>query len=298
MTQTQILVVGATGTVGRHVVRLLLESGQSVRVLTRDVARAKDLFGSGVTIFEGDLARPATLGAAFKGAAKVFVLAPPGPDLITIEAAAFAAARAARAQHLVYLSNFGAGTLGSADSLWAAHGVSEGNLRASGLAWTILRPTRFMPDTPFAWAWDRENGIVSEPLAGSKVCVIAPEDIAAVAARVLTTEGHTGQVYELTSEALTGPEIAQAITNATGNATTFVDMAAKSARGAIVGRGVPPFIADIMVEFFETIRAGKWYLTGTAEEILGRKPLTYDEWLRREFGPTRSQAAQSPTTGA
>jgi uncharacterized protein YbjT (DUF2867 family) len=277
------LVIGATGTIGRHVARQLLDAGHPVRVLARDPAKAAGIV-PGAEIVVGDLARPETLPPAFAGSDRVFVLAPPAPDMAALEAAAFDAARAAGARHVVYLSNFGAGAIGPAESVWGWHGVSERRLRDLGVPWTILRPARFMSDTPFPWSWDHEAGVLAEPLGGGRVTLIAPEDVAAVAVKALSEPGHEGRTYELTSAtALAGEEIAQALTAATGAAVRFVDVSPEAAREPLVALGLPPVIADTVMEYFASVRQGRWYLTTTARDVLGREPLTYPAWLARHL---------------
>lgn len=122
MTRPLILVVGATGTVGTVVVRHLVKAGRRVRAMVRDAAKAHN-WGEAVEVVVGDLAEPETLGEAFAGADKVFVLAPPTPDLERLEANAFEAGKGAGAQHIVHLSNFGAGSFEGA--IWRWHGASE-----------------------------------------------------------------------------------------------------------------------------------------------------------------------------
>src|SRR5438105_2362115 len=116
MTTPALLIVGATGTIGRHLVQHLLDLRQPVRVLARDPAKATAL--GDVEVVQGDLSKPETLTAAFAGIEKVFVLAPPAPDLVALEGAAFDAAKAAGVLKIVYLSNFGAGSFGTPDMLW------------------------------------------------------------------------------------------------------------------------------------------------------------------------------------
>jgi uncharacterized protein YbjT (DUF2867 family) len=280
MTTPALLIVGATGTIGRHLVRLLLERRQPVRVLARDPAKAAAL--GDVEVVEGDLSKPETLTAAFAGIEKVFVLAPPVPNLAALEGAAFDAAKAAGARQVVYLSNFGAGSIGTSDMLWHWHGESERRLREVGLAWTILRPARFMTDVPFPWSWDRDGGVLAEPLGAGKVTMIAPEEIAEVAAKALLEPGHDGQIYELTAaEALGGAEIAEALGKATGKPVRFVDVAPAVAREAMVSMGLPPFVIEFVPEYYSSVREGRWYVTSTAADLLGRPAVTFAEWLRR-----------------
>ena len=282
MTGPAPLIVGATGTIGRHLVRQLLERRQPVRVLARDPAKAATL--GDVEIARGDLSKPETLPPAFAGIEKVFVLAPPTPDLLALETAAFHAAKAADVRHIVYLSNFGAGSLGSRDSIWQWHGTSERRLRDLGVAWTILRPARFMTDTPFPWAWDKERAVLAEPLGTGKVTMIAPQDLAAVAAKALLEPGHEGKIHELTSgEALSGADIADALAQATGKPVKFVDIAPGAARETMMSIGLPPFLPDLILDYYAGVREGRWYVTSTTADLLGRPAVTYAEWLRGAF---------------
>lgn len=278
MADPLILVVGATGTVGREVVKQLVAGGHRVRALVRDPANAGHL-GTGPEIVTGDLARPETLAPAFAGVDKALVLAPPTPQLEALEGNAFEAARLAGVRHVVKLSAFGVGAFGM--SPWDRHEASEANLRKSGLAWTIVRPTRFMNYTPFPWTWDRRHGTVHEASGEARMTLIDPVDIAAVVVTVLTTPGHEGQVYELTSaEALTGPELAQTIATAIGRPVRFIDTPPDSLRERILASGAPEFVVDPTLNYFTAVRTGRWYATSTVADLLGRPARTFDQWLR------------------
>lgn len=282
MKPTPILVVGATGTVGSELVLQLVQAGQSVRALVRDLDKAKAKFGEGVDLIVADLARPETLAPAFAGASKAFVLAPPVAELEELEANAFAAAKQAGVEHIVYLSNFGAGTFD--EDLWHAHGANERRLKDLGVAWTILRPVRFMSNTPYGWFSVREKGRLVEPHGGRKVTLIDPRDIAAAAALALTTAGHDGKTYELVGEALTGAEMARCLSDALGRPIEFTDASEEEAREDLVRSGIPPVIAEKILHYFKTLRDGHWYETSTLVDLLEVAPRTYSEWLR-DFPP-------------
>jgi (4-alkanoyl-5-oxo-2,5-dihydrofuran-3-yl)methyl phosphate reductase len=277
MADSLILVTGATGTVGSEVVKQLVAGGHRVRALVRDPARAERL-GTGVELVVGDLERPETLGPAFAGVERAFVLAQPTPQLETLEGHAFEAARVAGVGQVVKLSAFGVGVFGMVP--FTRHGASEARLRDSGFAWTILRPTRFMNYTPFPWTWDRQHGTVHEATGDAQMTLIDPVDIAAVAVAVLTTSGHDGQVYELTSaEALTGAELARTLAVALVRPVSFVDSPPAIVREWILRTGAPDFIADATLNYFAAVRAGGWYVTSTVADLLGRPARTYAEWL-------------------
>lgn len=276
MAEPLILVVGSTGTVGREVVKQLVEAGKNVRALARDPVKAAEL-GAGVEKAFGDLTQPETLGEAFAGAEQVFVLAPPVPNMEELEVNAFAAAAAAGARQIVYLSNFGAGAFD--DDLFRAHGANEKRLQKLGVEWTVLRPTRFMTNTPFGWAAIRDRGQLIEPLGGRKVVMIDPRDIAAVAIKALTTQGHDGKIYELSGEALTGLDMAEHLSIALARPIEFVDATVEEARVELLRSGLPPLIVDKVLFYFATVRADRWYEMSAVREVLGRAPRTYSAWL-------------------
>jgi uncharacterized protein YbjT (DUF2867 family) len=279
MIKPLILVTGATGTVGSEVVKALAVAGEEARALVRDPAKAASLRGT-AKIVTADLLKPETLESAFDGVGKAFIVAPPVPDLVTMEANAFQAARRAGVKHIVYLSNFGAGTFGP--PVWDWHGESERRLQELDVAWTILRPARFMTDTPFPFSWlgIKEQGVLAEATGNGKISMIDPRDIGAAAAKILTTRGHEGKTYELTSaDLLTGEQMATKIGMTLGKSVRFVDAAPDEARGAMLSMGIPVFVADTILRYCETVREGRWYATSAVADILGRQPRTFDAWL-------------------
>jgi uncharacterized protein YbjT (DUF2867 family) len=275
MTDRVILVTGATGTVGAEVVKQLASGRHTVRALVRDPAKAA-MLGNAAEIVIGDLGQPETLTAAFSGVETAFVLTPPVSNLADLEANAFAAAKQAGVKRVVKLSNFGAGMF---DGPQQWHGASEVNLRALDVDWTILRPTRFMTNTPYAWQSIRDRGELVEAIGDGKITLIDPRDIAAAAAHVLTTPGHKGQVYELTGDTVTGSEMAEAIAGAIGSPVQFVNASEEAARQALLESGYPATVAALVLQYYATARAGLWYETATLPALLGRPGRTYREWL-------------------
>lgn len=273
-----ILVIGATGTVGREVVRQLLEAKEDVRVLSRDRARAAKL-GEGVEVVEGDLGKPETLGAAFAGVDRAFVLST-GPGVAELEGNAYAAAKKAGVRHIVNISAQGAGQPELAIGRW--HHDSEERLEASGVAWTILRPGQFASNA-LSWAGSiKAQGAVFAPTGDGKTAPIDPRDIAAVAVKALTTPGHEGKIYELTGpELLTTAEMAQRIGAVIGKEVRHVDVPEAAAREGMLRAGMPEVLASAVLELMALIRAGRGAaLSPVVEQVLGRKPRTFDEWAR------------------
>jgi uncharacterized protein YbjT (DUF2867 family) len=274
-----ILVTGATGTVGSEVVKQLAEVGHWVRALVRDPEKAKK-FGAQVEIATGNLEKPETLGRAFAGVDKAFVLST-GPLLATLEGNAFEAAKTAGVKHIVKLSgrHIGADFMAGAPLVqW--HATSEQWLQTLGVPWTILRPGSFASNF-LAWL-DRKQSAILLPVGDGKDSFIDPRDIAAVAVRLLTTPGHDGRIYEITgSEWLDFSQAAQKLSTAIGKPVSYTNISEETARRGMLLSGIPPAYADSILRYLAGIRAGKIYApTAAVQDLLGRPPRSFDDWSR------------------
>jgi (4-alkanoyl-5-oxo-2,5-dihydrofuran-3-yl)methyl phosphate reductase len=197
------LVTGATGNIGGKVLARLHAAGHKVRALTRDPARA-DL-PSGVDVVAADLGEPATLPPALDGVAKVFLMSL-GHNKSTHDVNLVTAAEKAGVEHIVQLSTLGVQEADEENDtpLGRWHRMAERALTQSSVGWTVLRPNGFMTHA-LSWAPAiRAESVVRSPIADLPEALVAPEDIADVAVRALTTDGHHGLTYPLTGpEALT-----------------------------------------------------------------------------------------------
>jgi uncharacterized protein YbjT (DUF2867 family) len=288
-----ILVTGATGNIGRDLVRALDAKGAFVRVLVRDRGRAAALPERAERAV-ADLGEPATLPPAFAGADRLFLLT---PGIGTDHAAnAVAAAQAAGVRHIVHLSS--TNVLGDpmpAMGRW--HHEREELIRASGVPATFLRPTGFMLNALEWAATIREEGYVIDPIGPGRHASIDTADIADVAAAVLTEDGHEGREYALTGdEALTVAEQAQIIARTIGREIK-VRTAATPAE-AVRFRfpdGAPPALAAALVEGYAIMRADTVGLrTDTVERLLGRPPRTFADWCARNAGAFRGPDDEGP----
>ncbi|CCH31117.1 NAD(P)H-binding protein [Actinosynnema sp. NPDC047251] len=212
MADGRILVTGATGNVGGQVVRQLLAAGLAPRALTRGTTG----FPEGVEVVRGDHTDPATIRAVAEGVDAVFLMWP-SPD--TGSAAEVARAIAANASRVVLLST------GAVDDRLAEqtnpighfHAVVERAVVESGVRWTFLRAHGFAANTR-AWAGQVRAGDEVRGAYGQAAHTLLHEaDIAAVAVRALTEDGHDEAKYQLTGpELLTRAEQVRAIGEAIG----------------------------------------------------------------------------------
>ena len=244
-----ILITGATGQVGGETTRELLRQGQAVRALVRDLqsAAAQALAAAGAELAPGDQARPDTLAAAFSGVTAVLLGSSNDEGQVERESNVIAAAEAAGVERIVKIAALGT-TPGSPISILATHAAVEARLAASSVAWTSLRPGSFMQNFLRYTDTISGHGAFYGCQGEAPIAMVDIRDLAAVAAGCLTQAGHAGKIYEVTGpEALSHAQAAAAISEATGQPCTYVDVPGAAAREAMVGMGLPGWLADDLV---------------------------------------------------
>ena len=164
--------------------------------------------------------------------------------------------------------------------------VAEGLRRRYSLRTMIasrldqLTAARFMDSAPFSWDLLHDRGTLFEPLGDHQITLIDPLDVAAAAAAVLTTDGHHGKIYDLTSaEALTGAQLAQKIAAAIGRTVTYADPTPETFRETMTAVGLPASLIDLVLEYCTLVWDDRMRPTTTFTELTGRAPRSYDEWL-------------------
>jgi uncharacterized protein YbjT (DUF2867 family) len=272
-----ILVTGATGTVGRELVRQLLEGRRQVRVLVRDERRLGDL-AARVQVSAGNLDDPASLRPALSGISGVFLLT----SRTQQDADVLAAAKDAGARHIVKLSTQEAGWVPvEGHGFW--HREREELIQASGLAWTFLRPTMFM-NTALEWAATiSAQRAVYFPMGAGQLAPVHPADVAAVAAAALTAAGHEDQGYELTGGQLMGAaDMAATLSGVLGQPVSYVDIPEDAARQQMRQAGLPDYVTDGLLETYRLIRVGRFaYTTDTVQHVTGQPPRTFRQWCEQ-----------------
>jgi uncharacterized protein YbjT (DUF2867 family) len=277
-----ILVVGATGNVGSELLRQFAARGERVKALVRDREKAEAVANIAEPVF-GDLNAPETLDAAFQDSERVFILSPPVAGMEAMDANAFNAAVASGVKRIVYLSNYGADQLGD-EPHYLAHGRNERRLAKLDVDWTVLRPARFMAFTPFVWKSVFEKDLLLERANENAMAVCDPLDIAAVGLLALTTDGHEGQTYTLTSEdAFSSHGLADLLSTRLSRKLDVFDGDADALSKALVEFGAPKEYAIPMTNYFKSVSEGRWSVTDTVSKLLGRSPTSYAQWLDRNL---------------
>jgi uncharacterized protein YbjT (DUF2867 family) len=270
-----ILVTGAAGTTGSEVTRLLASKGVRIRALVRDPEKAKRFPGGSVETVVADLEKPMTLDPALKGVDKVFLVSSVDPRMSLLHGNVIDASKRAGVKQVVRLSVLGASPNSPARFLkW--HGEIDERLSRSGLSYSLLRPHSFMQNLLHARGSIQSDGAIYYPAKEGRIAPIDARDIAACAAAVLTSEGHSGRIYDLTGpESLSYAEIAATIGKAIGREVSYVDVPPEAAREAMLGMGFPEFVADGLIELMALYGAGTYAdVTQTVEKLTNVPPRT------------------------
>lgn len=282
-----ILVVGASGTIGRVVVAQLVEKGVPVRAMTRDPEKTRTLPGfAGAEVVSGDPAQPASLAAVFAGVDQVLLIPPSGPNWNQGEQNLIEAAKAAGVRYIVKVSAMGADPAEPSMSL-AFHSEGESRLKESGMPFTVLRGNSFMQNfLVFYAASIRGEGAIYQCTGDVPTALVDTRDIADVAVALLTSSlpQYHGQICELTGpEALSYSQAAAKIGAATGRTVRYVDVPPAAYRQALMGFGLPDWAADEVVNIYGRgfYREGHGArLNSTVSDILGRAARSFDSFVQ------------------
>jgi uncharacterized protein YbjT (DUF2867 family) len=280
---TMILVTGATGLTGSEAVRRLSARGVPVRALVRTESKAATISDlPGVEIALGDMSQAESLAAPLKGVERALLISSSDPTMESVQATFIAAAKKAGVRHIVKLSGIMPGQ-GSPFRFARMHAEIERVLEASGVAYTHLRAGQFMQTYFRQAALIAGKGILPLPMAGAATASIDTDDIAEVAARVLTTPGHENKAYPLTGpESLTMEQVAAKLSAAIGRPVHYMDVPPDDAKRATMAAGMPPYMADAIAELFMIRRDGAeakaW---PTIRDVFGFAPRSFDDFAHR-----------------
>lgn len=276
-----ILITGASGTIGTHLLELLDPSAEPIRAMTREPDRLR--LPSGVTVVAGDFDRPETLPGAFAGVRVIFALTAPGAQVGDHDRTLIEAASDAGVEHIVKLSAINAADVEDPqdNGIGSFHARGERALRDSGLAWTMLRPSSFASNA-LSWAEMIKTGQPIANLTGTAVQgVVDPRDVAAVAAATLTSDNHDQQVYVLTGpDLLSVPDQVRVLQEELRRPVTTVDVPLDIARDRMVAAGTDPAFVDIAIAGAQQVKdGGNAIRTDTVAEVLGRPARHFRQWV-------------------
>ncbi|WP_326808491.1 MULTISPECIES: NAD(P)H-binding protein [unclassified Streptomyces] len=271
---SEILVTGATGNVGRQVALRLLAAGNGVRALVRDPGSA--VVPTGATAVGGDLSAPDTLEEALTGAEAVFLI---WPFLTAERAPAVLEKIAGHVRRVVYVSSSGVreDAERQTDPINQLHADIERLTEKSGPEWTVLRADT-LASNALGWAEQiRTTQVVRGPDIAA-TAVVHEGDVAAVAARALTEDGHAGARHILTGpRVLSRTEQVETIGEVVDSPARFEKVPVEAARQQMLADGRPPALVEALLGSAAT-RPASQLITSTVEEITGAPARTFRAW--------------------
>lgn len=250
--QPRLFVTGATGQLGRLVIHELLKRVPAssivagVRSIGHDIAT--QFAAQGVEVRVADYTRPDTLPAAFEGIDRLLLISSSTMDGRRAQHEnVIDAAKAVGVGLLAYTSLLHADT--SPLGLGEEHRQTEALLKASGLPFVLLRHGWYTENHAASIPPALQYGAVLGSAGEGRFSTATRADFAEAAAVVLTSDGHAGRVYELAGdESYTLAEFASAIAAAAGKSVVYKDMPKADFKGALIGRGLPEAVAELVAD--------------------------------------------------
>jgi NAD(P)H dehydrogenase (quinone) len=267
-----LVVTGATGHLGRHVVDRLLAKvpADQVTAVVRTPEKAADLAERGVRIAVADYNAPDSLDGLFAAGDRVLLISSSevGNDRVGQHRAVIDAAQAAGVALLAYTSAPGGLTAALADD----HRATEQVLLASGLPYVLLRNGWYHESYTENLAPVLGHNAVTHAAGDGRVSSASRADYAAAAVAVLTGEGHENKTYELGGDvAWSFGEYAAELSRQTGREITENAVSAEALTGILVGAGIPEPFAAILADVDTSIAKGELVVdSGDLSRLAGR----------------------------
>ena len=273
-----LLITGATGHLGRLVVEQLLADGVpagDIIATGRATDKIKDLADRGVQVRAVEFGDAAAVRAAVAGADRVLLVSAMDPGgRVEQHRNVIDAARAAGTGLLAYTSIVNAGT--TTIRLAADHQATEQLLRDSGVPYVLLRNSWYHENYTDRLPAFLAQGAIPGSAGEGRISAAARADYAAAAARVLTTDGHAGQAYELGSdEPFTLAQLAAEVSAQSGREVRYLDLPEEHYAKALKEHGVPGLMADMVAETDAAAAHGTLYTaSGDLTALTGRPATT------------------------
>jgi uncharacterized protein YbjT (DUF2867 family) len=275
-----ILVIGATGRVGRLVVDELLRAGATVRALTRRPEHAA--LPPGVQVVAGDLTVPVSLDTALEGTVAVFLLWTAAAATTPAVVARLAAHPSPTPRRVVYLSSphqtphpF----FQQPNPMRGLHIEIERLLATTGLGVTVIRPGMFASNARHWWAPQIKKGdVVRWPYADAETAPIDERDIAAVAARALLDARHAGGDFVLTGpESLSQAAQVRVIGDAIGRPLQLEELSPDEFRRETAAT-LPSVVTEMLLGAWQATLGRPAFVTSAIQEITGSPPRSFYQW--------------------
>lgn len=272
-----IVITGATGQLGRHVLEALLQRNvpaTDIVAVGRSIEKLADFQARGVQVMPMDYTDPASVAQALRGASKVLLIS--GSEVgqrVEQHRTVIEAAKAEGVELVAYTSIANADTTGM--KLAAEHQATESILKDSGVPFALLRNGWYLENYTDQLPGTLAQGVIAGSAGEGKVSAAARVDYAEAAAAVLVADHQAGKVYELGGDhAFTLAELAQEISTAAKQPVAYQDLPAADYAGLLAGFGIPQAFADVLADSDLGIARGDLLVSGSDLRTLIGRPTT------------------------
>ena len=281
-----ILITGATGTLGSEVVRQLAgvdsevnikAAGHSLQNLERIIEDHK------IKSMRIDFSEPETLKDALKDIDKVFLLTPFQPNMVQYSSNLLTEIiKAGKIKHIVKVSAMGA----DFEPGGRLHRQAEQMIEDSGIAYTFLRPNAFMQNfVNFYSHMIKERDVLSLPAGDGKVSFVDVRDIAAVSIQILINNNvgkYNSKTYDITGpEAISYDDAVRTLSEQVGKKITYVNVSKVDALKRMKEIGLDDWLIDTILEGYNNLKKGYFSsVTNVVEEVTGKKPISFKYFAR------------------
>ena len=282
----KIAITGATGQLGKLIIEALLKEidASDIIALVRDENKAKDLENKGIELRPFDYDLPETLVPALKGVDKLLLISANEVGRRTPQHKAVVdAAIEAQVPYIAYTSLLRANT--NLLALAKEHRETESLIQQSGLQYTLLRNNWYNENYISNIQQVADHGVLYGSALDSKISSASRQDYAEAAAKVLTSEGHEGKIYELAgSNSFTLYDLAAYVTQASAKSVVYQNISPEDYLAALVGLGLPDGLAQVIVDADVQALNGTLYSDSKdLENILGRKTTSIKDQIISMF---------------
>lgn len=291
MAQPTLLVTGASGQLGRRVLDLLLDKGAaSIIATTRTPEKLADFAARGVDVRAASLDDPASLTAAFSGAERLLLISTEifGEQRQHQHLNGVRAADAAGVKHILYTSL--TNPVNSPVILAPDHAMTERAIEESRMGYTVLRNNVYMDGLPAAVERAIASGAHYSAAGDGKIGYVTREDCAQAAAAALLADFDGRRILDVTGpQAVSQADIARLASELGGKPVQYVPVSVEASVNSLVGVGLPPFVAEMIVSF--DVAAAQGVLNVVSDTVLtlsGKQPTSLREFV---------SAARTPSAG-
>lgn len=276
---TDIFITGYSGNVGGAVANFLETKGLNYIAGVRTPAKYDSIVSKAV-FRRFDIADKTTYASALEGINKIFLVRPPQlTDVEGIFKPFIDYCKSINIRHIVFLS-----LLGVEKNPFPPHHKIEKLIKSVGIPYTFIRPSFFMQNLIEPHSKEiRENNEIYIPSGKAKISFIDTDDIGEIIALVLLDESHFFKSYTITgNEAIDYYYVAKVMSEVLKRNIRYTHPSLLKFRKTIISNGTRKVFANVMTVLYLTTKLGMAnQITNTAEQILGRKPKSIVDFIKK-----------------